>query len=262
MALKCLRSDKIRAHGFHLNLPKCDLWWPAEPPQDVKASYPLDLTRVYIEGTLVLNAPVGSTQFCERKFTEKVRFLEPVLHDVAALENTHVSFTLLKFCLGVCKVKYQLRVTLPESTIMRVKLFDGLIEKFLRRILGGTLETAVFKELQLQVTTSSDYPQLGIGLTSAADTAVATFIASSAACDKLVSMALTGSILLGLHGYAFEKQAHAAWASQCEEGGALPFEAFEVDRPRLQKTLAALVMNERSRLYVKVQRACAFSANT
>ena len=46
---------------------------------------------------MVLNAPVGSTQFCERKFTEKVRSLEPVHDDVAALENTNVSFTLLKF---------------------------------------------------------------------------------------------------------------------------------------------------------------------
>ena len=54
-------------------------------------------------------------------------------------------------------------------------------------------------------------------------------------------MALTGSILEGLRGYAFAKQAHAAWASQCEEGAALTFEAFEVDRPPQLKTLAALV---------------------
>ena len=91
----------MRSHGFNLNLSKCELWWVAEPPQDVRVSYPVDLTRVYIEGTLVLNAPVGLTQFCERHFTEKVRSLEPVLDDVAALENTHVSFTLLKFCLCV-----------------------------------------------------------------------------------------------------------------------------------------------------------------
>ena len=160
---------------------------------------------MYIEGTLVLNAPVGSTQFCERKFTEKARALEPVLNDVTALGNTHVSVTLLKFCMGVSKVNYQLRVTPPEPTITGAKLFDGLIEKCLRRILGGTFNTAVFKELQLPVSTSSDYPHLGIGLTSAADTAAAAFIASSAACDKLVSIALTGSMLQGLDGYAFAR---------------------------------------------------------
>ena len=40
--------------------------------------------------------------------------------------------------------------------------------------------------------------------------------------------------------YAFAKHAHDAWASQCEQGTALPFEAFEVDRPSQQKTVAAL----------------------
>ena len=244
-ALEFLRSDKMRSDGFHLNLTECELWWPAEPPQDVKASCPVDFTQVHIEGTLVLNAPVGSTQFCERKFTEKVRSLDPVLDDVSALENTHVSFTLLKFCLGVCKrwnhnpkvkVNYQWRVTPPESTITGAKLFDRLIEKCLRRILGCTLDTAVFKELQLPVTTPSDYPHLGIGPTSATDRAAAAFFPSSAACDMLVSMALTGSILQALRGYAFAKLAHAAWASQCEEGAALLFEAFEVDRPSQQKT--------------------------
>ena len=83
----------MRLHGFHLCLSKCKLWWLAEPPQDVKASYPVYLTQVYIEGPFVLNAPAGSTQFCEIKFSEKVTSLEPVLDDVAALENTHVSFT-------------------------------------------------------------------------------------------------------------------------------------------------------------------------
>ena len=124
------------------------------------------------------------------------------------------------------------------------------------------MDTAVFKEPQLPVITSSDYPHLGIGVTSAADTSAAAFIASSAACEKLVSMALTGSILQGLRGYAFAKQAHAALASQCEEGAALPFEVYEVDRPPQRKTLAALVHARRSRLYSKGQRSFAFSANT
>ena len=59
------------------------------------------ITQGDIEGTLVLNEPVRSTQFCERKFTEKVRSLEPILDDVAALENRHVSVTLNKFCPSV-----------------------------------------------------------------------------------------------------------------------------------------------------------------
>ena len=72
------------------------------------------------------------------------------------------------------------------------------------------MDIAVFKELELPATTSSEYPHLGIGLTSAGDTAAAAFIASSAACDKPVSVAFTGSILQGLRGYAFAKEVQAA----------------------------------------------------
>ena len=55
----------------------------------------------------------------------------------------------------------------------------------------------------------------------------------------LVSVALTASTFEGLRGYVFAKRAHTAWALQCKEGAALPFEAFEVDRPPHQNTLAA-----------------------
>ena len=49
----------------------------------------------------MLNAPVGFREFWDASFTAKVRSLEQLLDDVVALENSHVSFTLLKFCLGV-----------------------------------------------------------------------------------------------------------------------------------------------------------------
>ena len=59
-------------------------------------------------------------------FAAKVTPLEPLLDDVAALENSHVSYTLLKFCLGVCKIIYLLRVTLAESTASGAALFENL----------------------------------------------------------------------------------------------------------------------------------------
>ena len=80
---------------------------------------------MYTDGTLVLNAPVGSKEFCEASFTARVRSLEPLLDDVAALEDSHVSFTRLKFCLGVDKIHYLLRVTPDYSTASGVALFDN-----------------------------------------------------------------------------------------------------------------------------------------
>ena len=82
----------------------------------------------------MLNALVGSKEFCEASFTAKVRSLELLLDDVAVLEIFHVSFTLLKFCLSVCKIIYLLRVTLAESTASGMALFENLLEQCMRRI--------------------------------------------------------------------------------------------------------------------------------
>ena len=142
-----LRFDDMRSRGFHLNLSKWELWWPESPLENVRSSYSDVLTQLYTDGILVLNAPVGSKEFCEASFTALVRSLEPLLDDVAALENSHVSFALLKFCLGVCKINYPLRVTPADSAASGTALFDNLLEKCMRRILGGSLDPEVFKEL-------------------------------------------------------------------------------------------------------------------
>ena len=55
---------------------------------------------------------------------------------MAALENSHVSFTLLKLCLGVCKINFLLRVTPADSTASGVALFDNLLEKMHAANLG------------------------------------------------------------------------------------------------------------------------------
>ena len=197
LALEILRSDVMRSRGFHLNPSKCELWWPESPSEDVRSSYRDVLTQPYTDGTLVLNASGGSKEFCEASFTAKVRSLEPLLDDVAALEISHVSFTLLKFCCGVCKINYLLRVAPADSTASGAVVFDNLLEKCMRRILGGTLDYEVFKELQLPMKTDPEHPHLGIGLTSACDTAASAFISSAAGCNKLVEMALMGSAVKG-----------------------------------------------------------------
>ena len=81
LTLEFLRSDEMRSRGFHLNLSKCELSWPEAPLENVRSSYPEVLTQLYTDGTLVLNDPVGSKQFCEASFTANVRSLEPLRTD-------------------------------------------------------------------------------------------------------------------------------------------------------------------------------------
>ena len=195
---------------------KCGLWCLEAPLENARSSYPDVLTQLYTDGTLVLNAPVGSKEFCEAYFTANVRSLEPLLDDVAAPENSHVSFTLLKFSLGMCKINYFLRVTPGDPTASGAALLDNLMEKCMRRILGGTLDSEVLKELQRPLKTNPEHPHIGIGLTSACNIAASAFLSSASGCDKLVEKVLTGSAAMGLGQYYFAKDAYDAWAQQWE----------------------------------------------
>ena len=101
-------------------------------------------------------------------FFEKVHSLKHLFGKVAALENSQVAFTLLKFCLEVCKINYMLRVTPVECCTDGAKLSDTLVEETLRTMLGDTLDTIVFKGLQLPTKpTCAEVPNLGLRLTPA-----------------------------------------------------------------------------------------------
>ena len=80
----------------------------------------------------------------EDSIVQKVKALEPLFQEVSALENTDVSFTLLKFFMGVCKVNYLLRVTPVQCTKSGAQVFGALVEKSLLHIVGGILDTEIF----------------------------------------------------------------------------------------------------------------------
>ena len=50
-------------------------------------------------------------------------------------------------------MNYLFRVTPPDPAASGAGIFDNPLEKCMRRILGGTLDSEVFKELQLQMKT-------------------------------------------------------------------------------------------------------------
>ena len=122
----------------------------------------------------------------------KVKALEPLFDMVATLENAHVSFTLRKFCLGVCKINYLLRVTPVQCTKLGTQLFDKLQENGRRTIVGGMLDHELFRELQLPAKSGPNCkdPTLGLGFTSATTTAASAFLTSAASSNNLVDAAL------------------------------------------------------------------------
>ena len=87
----------------------------------------------------------------------------------------------------------------------------------MRRILGGTLDSEIFKELQIPMKTNSEHQRIGIGLTSACDAVASAFFSSASSCNKLVDMSLPGSAVEVLGQYCFAEDAYDAWTLQCEE---------------------------------------------
>ena len=247
-ALDYLLSDGIKRSGLHLSLSKCEIWWYHEPSDNIKEAYPSEVSQRYNDGTFVLNAPIGSHRFMEDSIVQKVKALDPLFQEVSALENTHVSFTLLKFCMGVCKVNYLLRVTPVQWTKSGAQVFDELVEKSIRHIVGGVLDTKIFRELQLpaEVKLNCQNPTLGLGLTSATTTAASTFLSSAASCNALVGKALGSRTPNELSAYLAAKFAYEAWSVQCKQESVLPFQAFSTERPPKQQTITALVHRKKS----------------
>ena len=118
--------------------------------------YPEELLQCYTAGTTVLNAPLGSSRYMEDHFTQAGERLKPLCEDVASLQDSHVAFHLLKACLGVCKINYLLRVTPPACTGPGALIFDRMMQSAQRTIVGGTLDSAIFRELQLPVAIKTD----------------------------------------------------------------------------------------------------------
>ena len=184
----------------------------------------------------------------EDSIVQKEKTLDPLFQEVSALENTHVSFTLLKFCMGVCKVNYLLRVTPVQCTKSGAQVFDELVEKSLRHIVGGVLDTEIFRELELpaEVKPNCENPTLGLGLTSATTTAASAFLSSAASWNALVGKTLGSRTPNELSAYLAAKTLYEAWSVQCKQESVSPFQAFSSERPPRQQTITALVHQKKS----------------
>ena len=101
-ALQHLASDEVRQLGLHLNLEKCQLWWPSGGQSF--PGFPAAVRRIDPEGVLILKAPVGGDSFVQSVLEERAAVARKVA-DRQCLEDPHVAFALLRACLGSCTAR-------------------------------------------------------------------------------------------------------------------------------------------------------------
>lgn len=214
-ALKELDSQDFKVHGLHLSVPKCQVWWPSEPPSDMRSKYPPELKQSYCAGTTVLRTPVGNSDFVQESMMATVQDLDPILKSLESLEDAHVALTLLRSCASTCKLVHLLRTVPPEDCIEAAKRYDQMVGECLRQIVGGVLPEETIRELRLPL--NSEKPTFGIGLTSAVSIASSAFISSHILIQDLLTKLVT---MPSVPEYAQDEsiiRAHLDWKSRVHD---------------------------------------------
>ena len=240
--LEFLSSEEAKACGLYVRVDKCKIYWPTAPSDEVQASYPPDVKQEYSDGFYILKAPVGTTEFMEREFSQHIQELKSLIDAILELEDSHVAFQLFRSCLGVCRINYLLRVIPTKATLKGAEEFDELMENALRRLIGGVLDKDIFKELQLPVKDiSKNTPTFGVGITSAVHTAASAFLASCSLTRKLCNELPGTRSTTPLSEDEEVRETYEIYRQQCLQDRAIPLSEIDSDQTPAQRALTARV---------------------
>eukprot|EP00171_Calliarthron_tuberculosum_P022496 IDg22496t1 len=64
--------------------------------------------------------------------------------DMVDLNDTQISFSLLRLCMGVCQLNYLLRTVPPTATKRGARLYDSFMHDALNELTGGMMPTETF----------------------------------------------------------------------------------------------------------------------
>ena len=136
--LKLLDSFSIHGprFGLHLNLSKCELFWPSG---DSFSEFPTSINRAG-EGLELLGSPIwGTDNFFDQFLFSRLAKVTAAQDSVAILEDPQVELHLLHSCLGSCKIIHLLR-TVPFCILHSfLEQFDSNLKSCLSRIIQCSL---------------------------------------------------------------------------------------------------------------------------
>ena len=103
--------------GFHLNLSKCEVWWPSGDH-----SFPQMPTEIQrrAQGVEILKPWIGSDNFVLESLRQRVQRMTCILDRMGGLEDSHIELTILWAYLGAAKLTYALRGISPSDAVTSV----------------------------------------------------------------------------------------------------------------------------------------------
>ena len=173
------------AFGLHLNLPKCEVFWPSGI--QTFPEFPPAVRRIACPegGTDLLGSPIfGTEDWIAKSVNNKVEKILSMQAHLDDLDDPQVELHLLRSCLSQCKLNSLLR-TLPSDLAPEAfKRFDAGLRHSLETITHSSLDDQTWKQATLPIRLG------GLGLRESSSSASAAFVGS-----RNTTRSLTASLL-------------------------------------------------------------------
>ena len=208
--------------GLHLNLTKCELFWPSG---DFFPNLPTDIKRV--TSLELLGSPLwGDDIFFNDFLSSRIDKVALTQEKLSLLDDPQVELHLLRSCLSSCKIIHLLR-TVP-ITILKPFLLQ--FDHNLRSCLGRIMQRSLFNTSWRQA--SLPFRLGGLGLRESAFSASPAFLGSCNSVRELASTLL--SVDINQLSFPNEEDAAILLSESGISSGHLLFSASQKD---LQATL-------------------------
>jgi hypothetical protein len=111
-------------------MAKSPAWWPTAPSADRLQKYEsAGVPFLRTEGVLVLKVPVGSDTYVRTQLVNKLEELRTRMQVLGDFQDTQAALLILRVCMGVCRVNFQLRSSPQPLVRDAADVFDELMQE-------------------------------------------------------------------------------------------------------------------------------------
>ena len=168
--------------GLHINLSKCELYWPSGDHSFPNFNPAIKRINPEISGLELLGSPIwGPPQFYESFLSVQFDKIVAIQDKLVDLEDPQVELHLLRSCLSICKVTHLLRCVPSSFLSSFLSRFDIRLRECLNRILCCGFSDSSWLQATLPFRLG------GLGLRESGHSAAPAFVGSCNSVRILVS---------------------------------------------------------------------------
>jgi hypothetical protein len=149
------------ARGLQVNLQKCELWGPALTagmPADISQQNPLRSIPVIPwephSGTKVLGVPIcypTDDAFAQKVWNQRVQKMDRIMQVLQQLPQSHIQYTLLKYCLSACRVNDLMRACPINHAVQQCAAITKLLRDSMQGYVGTVMSSTQWEQTRLAI---------------------------------------------------------------------------------------------------------------